>query len=87
MTLDIISEATMGRDYGLQKTPYVVIPPQLRSGVREYALILVLSRGCSARDHPLLVLMMTVFEELSQREINPLRYEALKPLTVVARCL
>jgi len=45
MTLDIISEATMGRDYGLQKTP----------------------------DHPLLVLMMDVFEELSLREINPLR--------------
>jgi hypothetical protein len=25
------------------------------------------------RDHPLLVLMMDVFEELSLREINPLR--------------
>jgi hypothetical protein len=55
--------------------------------VRECALIRVLLRGCSARDHPLLVLMMTVFEELSQREINPLRYEALKPLTVTACCL
>jgi cytochrome P450 len=45
MTLDIISEAAMGRDYGFQQKP----------------------------DDPVLQLMMNIFEELSHREINPLR--------------